>query len=136
MSQTHSYAYLKRVPLLGGDLGNGDTATDAGFAACRIKALSVKPSTLINLQDHNESGQLVGELHDDNQLVLDLTIEVTEGFVFPAIHSKVTLDTDDTFGTQYSKDYQLDEIPADYKPGAAAEVKITLRWNEHMTLAS
>ncbi len=131
MSQAHNYAYFTHVPLNGAAI----TLDGSNLAGMRIVGpISIDPKYLNKLEDKDESNLLVGELHFDAETILTLTIGITENFVFPDKHSVVVIDSDDTFNALFNGNWQLDEFPADFKPGERAEVKIKLRKNENLTL--
>lgn len=127
----HNYAYLTRIPFTGADVAAG--AND--WTACRIVGeVSVMPNYRKNLEDENEDGELVGETHFDLETKIQLTLGIPAGFVMPDKNSVVVLDTADAVGLQYNGNYQLEEIGPVFKSGDRAEVKVTLRKNENLTL--
>lgn len=131
MSQAHNYAFFTRVPLTGAAI----TMDGNNLDGMRIVGnISVDPKFRKKLEDEDEEGNLVAELHFDKETTISFTLGITENFVFPEPNTVVVLDSDDEFNAVFNGNWLLEEYPSDFKPGERAEVKVKLRKNENMPL--
>lgn len=126
---THSFAYFTGLPLLGSNI-----TPDGGSAitTCRIVGpITDDDEHRVNEEDENESGQLVGERHDDLKRTINFTIKFPTGFTVPGLNTVFTIAGAGALGNRFNGVWKIAKKPIEFKANGAAELKITAIKNEY-----
>lgn len=131
----HTFAYFRGLPLLGSNItAEGGTA----LTTCRVVGpITEDTEHRINLEDVNESGVLVGELHDDLTTHINLTVKFPTGFTPPTLNKIVTLAGATGLAARYNGVWKLAKAPIEFKSGEeCAEMKLELVKHAGITYAA
>lgn len=128
---THTFAYLRALPIAGTNI---TPSGGSALTTCRVVGpITEEREHRINNEDINESGQLVGEYHDDLVTRISLSIKVPTSFTVPLLNSTVTIASATALTNRYNGVWKIEKAPIEFKTDDAAEVKLNLVKHENLT---
>lgn len=127
----HSYAFLRGLPLVCGDLRPSGAAA---LTACLLQdTVNEKNRTRINDEAEDEQSRLVGEFFDDTEMEIEVKLLVPTGFAVPAQHSTLTIATGGVLTNRYAGNYRISEVGLAWSSKKGMIVSLTLRKSQYLT---
>lgn len=133
MAQTHTFAYLKNLPLAGTNITpSGGSALSTSRV---VGPITEENSHRVNMEDINESGRKVGSYHDDLERTIKFKLRIPTSFTVPALNSVLTIASASTLTNRYNGTWKISGIGLAFTADDATEVDVTCVQDEFITYA-